>query len=103
MCSSPPLIQQVVEVQGAFLRAGVLGHADGEHRAPNDPGLNLRTRVDPDGCDRVIHRVEVVILEPWSTGFAPPRPEHHVVELGEIEPPPRLQVRDADGSECWPA
>ena len=56
------LFQEVMEMEGAFLRARVLGHTDGEHRAPHDASLNLRTGIDTNRGDRVIERIEIVVL-----------------------------------------
>ena len=88
------LVEQVVEVQRAFLRAGVFGHSHREHRMADDARLDLRAGVDADRGGRVIHRVEVVVLRCLIDRVgAAARPQHDVPVRSEtVESLPRLRV-----------
>ncbi len=80
-------------MQRAFLGAGVLRDAHRIDGAADDARLDLRAGVDADGGNRVIHRVEVVVLRRGVDRVgAAARPQRDALEFLEVEPLPRLQV-----------
>ena len=87
------LVEQVVEVQRAFLRARVLLALDRVDRPLLDARLDLRGRVDADRRDGVVDRVEEVVLRPRVDRVRPAaRPHDGVGELREVEALPRRLV-----------
>ena len=85
--------QQVLEMERAFLRAGMRGRSDREHRPADHAGFDLGARVDADRAGRVVQRIEVVVLalDVDRIGAAS-RPDRHVLENLVVEPVPRLGV-----------